>query len=138
MIQEIDERDVVCEVAHPLQGRAGPVRSLLPPPRTVIALADIFGALADPTRLRILSALARGELCVCDLADVLDLSVSAVSHQLKLLRTLRLVKARKAGRQAFYSLDDGHVERLLQEGLRHVVDRHGADPAPDYLAEVAL
>ena len=83
-------------------------------------LAETFRALGDPTRVRILDALSHGELCVCDLAAVLSLSQSAVSHQLRFLRSLRLVKPRREGRMVFYSLDDRHVVDLLQQGLRHV------------------
>ena len=84
-------------------------------------LAQIFAALSDPTRLRLLDALARaGELCVCDLCALLGLRQSNVSHQLRLLRALRLVKNRRAGRLVIYSLDDDHVLRLLCVGLDHV------------------
>jgi ArsR family transcriptional regulator, lead/cadmium/zinc/bismuth-responsive transcriptional repressor len=85
-------------------------------------LAEIFSALGDPTRLRVLFALARQELCVCDLSTLLGVSVSAVSHQLRLLRGLRLVKFRREGRLAYYSLDDHHVAALLEMGLEHVGD----------------
>jgi ArsR family transcriptional regulator len=89
---------------------------------TATRLAELFKALSDPTRVRILSALrgADAELCVCDLAATLGMSQSAVSHQLRLLRTLRLVRYRKDGRMVYYSLDDEHVERLLAEGLDHM------------------
>lgn len=84
-------------------------------------LADIFAALSEPTRLRLLHALSRvDELCVCDLCALLNLRQSNVSHQLRLLRALRLVKNRRAGRLVFYSLDDAHVRGLLREGLDHV------------------
>ena len=84
-------------------------------------LGEIFAALSDPTRLRLLDALARaGEMCVCDLCALLNLRQSNVSHQLRLLRTLRLVKNRRSGRLVFYSLDDDHVLRLLCVGLEHV------------------
>jgi len=86
-------------------------------------MAELFAAMGDPTRLRLLLALSHAELCVCDLATVLGVSVSAVSHQLRLLRALRLVKFRRQGRQCFYSLDDYHVEQLLRMGLDHVDDR---------------
>ena len=82
-------------------------------PDTVGGLADTFRALGDPTRVRILDVLSHGELCVCDLAAVLSLSQSAVSHQLRLLRGLRLVRARREGRMVFYALDDRHVIDLL-------------------------
>jgi DNA-binding transcriptional ArsR family regulator len=82
-------------------------------------LARTFQALSDPTRVRI-SALSAGELCVCDLAAVLGMTQSAVSHQLRSLRDLRLVKARRTGREVFYTLDDDHIRELYQLGLSHI------------------
>jgi ArsR family transcriptional regulator, lead/cadmium/zinc/bismuth-responsive transcriptional repressor len=87
---------------------------------TVSALADIFKVLGDPTRVRILDVLSRGELCVCDLAGLLGLTESAVSHQLRLLRNTRIVRSRRDGRLIYYSLDDKHVLTLFRQGLRHV------------------
>lgn len=83
-------------------------------------LTEIFRVLGDPTRVRILDALSRGELCVGDLAAQLGVTESAVSHQLRLLRNVRIVRARRDGRMIFYSLDDRHVLTLFEEGLRHV------------------
>jgi DNA-binding transcriptional ArsR family regulator len=83
-------------------------------------LTEIFRVLGDPTRLRILDALSRGELCVGDLSGQLGVTESAVSHQLRLLRNVRIVRARRDGRMIFYSLDDRHVLSLFEEGLRHV------------------
>ena len=89
-------------------------------------LGALFAALAEPTRLRIVDALDRaGELCVCDLCALLTLRQSNVSHQLRLLRGLRLVKNRRAGRLVFYSLDDDHVLHLLRDGLAHVREEAG-------------
>jgi len=88
---------------------------------TAIRLAETFKALSDPTRVRIVSLLAEGELCVCDLAAALGMSQSAVSHQLRALRDLRLVRWRRQGRQIFYTLDDEHVADLFHRGLDHVV-----------------
>jgi ArsR family transcriptional regulator len=90
---------------------------------TVTGLADLFGALADPTRLRLIAALAGGELCVCDLAATLGMSQSAVSHQLRILRHLSLVRTRREGRIVYYALDDDHVVGLYRQGLDHVA--HG-------------
>ena len=87
---------------------------------TVVALAETFKALGDPTRLRIVTALAQEELCVCDIATLVDVSESAVSHSLRTLRQLRLVRYRKVGKIAYYSLDDTHVARLVAEGLSHI------------------
>jgi len=83
-------------------------------------VAEIFKALADPTRVRILHALSHAELCVGDLAAVLEMSESAVSHQLRLLRGLRVVRARRDGKLIFYALDDEHVARLFQLSLEHL------------------
>jgi DNA-binding transcriptional ArsR family regulator len=86
-------------------------------------LSELFSALSDASRVRIISLLMDGEMSVRGLADGLGMSESAVSHQLRGLRQMRLVRARKAGRQVFYSLDDDHVARLFTMGLDHV--RHG-------------
>ena len=86
-------------------------------------LAELFSALSDPSRLRIISTLINGERNVGQIASDIGLSESAVSHQLRGLRQMRLVRARKAGRQVFYALDDDHVARLFQLGLDHV--EHG-------------
>jgi DNA-binding transcriptional ArsR family regulator len=83
-------------------------------------VAEIFKALADPTRVRLLHALSHAELCVGDLAAVLKMTESAVSHQLRLLRSLRVVRARREGKLVFYTLDDEHVTRLFQLSLEHL------------------
>lgn len=90
---------------------------------TSVHLADLFSALSDPTRLRIISVLLDGEMNVGEIAAQLEMTESAVSHQLRGLRQLRLVRARKNGRQVFYSLDDDHVTKLYRLGLEHV--EHG-------------
>ena len=83
-------------------------------------LADLFSALSDPSRLRIISVLLEGEMNVGEIASQLEMSESAVSHQLRGLRQLRLVRSRKDGRQVYYALDDDHVEKLYRLGLDHV------------------
>jgi len=85
-------------------------------------LAEIFSLLGDRTRVRILHALSLGELCVCDISAALGMTSSAISHQLRLLRTAKLVRARKEGKNVFYALDDGHVHSLLTQGLEHVLE----------------
>src|SRR5262245_53656608 len=90
------------------------------------ALAETFRALGDLTRVRMLDALARSELCVQDLAARLHLTESAVSHQLRLLRNMRLVRTRRDGRLIFYALDDQHIVGLFEQGLEHVQEREGA------------
>jgi DNA-binding transcriptional ArsR family regulator len=95
-------------------------RAQLVDDETASQLASTFQALADPTRVRLISILSASDLCVCDLADVLGMSQSAVSHQLRSLRDQRLVRARKMGREVFYSLDDDHIADLYQRGLEHI------------------
>lgn len=116
-----------CDVPH--NGVSAARRALLMAPRTVEALADTFRVLGDPTRVRILDALAGGELCVCDIAGLVGMSESAVSHQLRLLRGTRLVRPRRAGRQVFYSLDDQHIVGLFAQGLEHVQERAASHAA---------
>ena len=87
---------------------------------TATSMAQIFQALADPTRVRLISALNQTELCVCDLAAVLGMTQSAVSHQLRTMRDLRLVKTRKEGRTVYYTLQDEHIRDLFERGLDHI------------------
>jgi DNA-binding transcriptional ArsR family regulator len=111
-----------CDAAH-LDANATEVRrQRLMGDAAVQALSDTFRILGDPTRVRILDVLAGGELCVCDLAELVGISESAVSHQLRLLRGMRLVRPRRAGRQVYYSIDDQHIISLFQQGLRHVME----------------
>jgi ArsR family transcriptional regulator, lead/cadmium/zinc/bismuth-responsive transcriptional repressor len=86
----------------------------------VHALAETFRVLGDPTRVRILDAISTGELCVHDIASQAGISESAASHQLRLLRSMRLVRTRRAGRLIFYALDDHHIIELLRQALTHV------------------
>jgi DNA-binding transcriptional ArsR family regulator len=89
--------------------------------RTSIHLADLFNALSDPTRLSILSALIEREMSVGEIAAAINLSESAVSHQLRGLRQMRIVRPRKEGRQVFYAIEDEHVAQIFQMGLNHIV-----------------
>ena len=109
----------LCEVRciHPDAVRQA--RALLAHEDTYQDLAALFGALADPTRAKIVHALLSQELCTCDLAAVLRATESGVSQHLRVLRSLRLVKARRAGKFVYYSLDDAHIALLLQVGLTH-------------------
>ena len=112
--------DEVCDLVQIDLARVRKIRAELVAAEAVQGLADTFSALGDPTRVRILDALSHGELCVCDLAAVLRLSQSAVSHQLRLLRNIRLVKPRRDGRIVFYSLDDQHIMAIFKQTLQHV------------------
>lgn len=115
-----DECDPAC--AGTAAGESGLKASTLDD-ATVGQLSELFKALGDPTRLRIIHALTHAELCVHDLTVVLDMGQSAVSHQLRVLRNLRIVKRRKAGKTVYYSLDDVHIEQIFAQTLHHV--RHG-------------
>lgn len=88
-------------------------------PEVAQALARIFKAMADPTRMRLLHALAQSELPISDLARLIGISESAMSHQLSLLHALRIVRRRRAGRRVFYALDDEHIRHLIEQGVAH-------------------
>jgi len=125
----------LCDVIHLHPARVAELRGALIGLEDVADLAETFRTLGDPTRVRILDALSHGELCVCDLAALVGMSESAVSHQLRLLRNLRLVRTRRDGRMVFYALDDRHIITLFRQGLRHVQENAGrsersASPAP--------
>ncbi len=112
-----------CSYVHLDPNRVASLTARLLAPDSADALAGTFKALGDVTRVRILDALSRAELCVCDIARLLGLSDSAVSHQLRVLRGMRLVRPRRDGRMIFYALDDQHIVRLFAQGLEHVEER---------------
>ncbi len=115
-----------CDTPHSHPDMVASVRKVLIGDDDVLSLAETFRALGDTTRVRLLDALSKAELCVCDLAALLGLSESAVSHQLRLLRSLRLVRPRRQGRLVFYALDDAHIIGLFRQGLAHVGESVGA------------
>ena len=116
-----NERIESCEQAcNGTMMDAASVREQLVSDSTAEKLADLFKTLGDPTRVRIIHALLQSELCVHDLTEVLGMGQSAVSHQLRLLRNMRIVKRRKVGKTVFYSLDDDHVEQLFMLTLQHL------------------
>ena len=105
-------------VIHPAAVKAA--KALLPNETEMGSLEQFFKVLGDGTRLRILHALLAGELCVCDLSETLDMSVSAVSHQLAVLKTARLVSARRDGKVMYYTLSDSHVSTVLDSVRTHL------------------
>lgn len=109
-----------CRIIH--EDKVEKARKNSHDPLVVEKISMLFKALADPSRIRILSALEKFEMCVCDLAALLGVSESAVSHQLRLLRTNGLVRNRRDGTILYYSLNDDHVGELLAVGLEHVED----------------
>lgn len=98
------------------------VKDILPKDEILYDLAELFKTFGDSTRIKIMCALFENEMCVCDLASILEISQSAVSHQLKNLKIARLVKFRREGKIVYYSLDDEHVKHIFNEGLRHIIE----------------
>lgn len=110
----------ICQIHYVDQDRVARSRARMHDEKATAELAEIFKVLGEPTRVRILQALSEEELCVCDIAAVVETTSSAISHQLRILRVARLVKSRKEGKMVYYSLDDEHVRNLFEEGLRHL------------------
>jgi DNA-binding transcriptional ArsR family regulator len=112
----------ICEVFNPNKEIVEIMKDNKLEEDVVYELAEIFKTIGDPTRIKILYALKERELCVCDLSELLEMSSSAISHQLRVLRNNKLVKFRKEGRSVYYSLDDDHVLGLFGQGLQHVLE----------------
>lgn len=115
----------ICDVHYVNERSVKAVQKTMIGDEIADALAETFKMLSDPTRVKILFALSKAELCVCDLSALLGMNESAVSHHLRLLKALKLVKYRREGRMAYYSLDDEHIERLFRQGLEHVQESYG-------------
>ena len=111
-----------CEVNETHPEQIAMAKSRLPDDDTLFALADLYKLFGDSTRLRILYVLLDTELCVCDIAELLGMTVSAISHQLRLLKQASLVKFRKSGKSVLYSLADSHVHTILAQGMEHVTE----------------
>lgn len=109
-----------CEVTQTHPDQIARAKSELPDDDTLFALADLYKIFGDSTRLRILYVLFDTELCVCDIAELLGMTASAISHQLRVLKQSRLVKYRKSGKSVLYSLADDHVHAILGQGMEHV------------------
>ncbi len=112
-----------CEIEFVDERKVKRVARAMKSDGAVAVLAEIFKVLGDPTRVRIAFALSREELCVCDLANLIGVSQSAVSHSLRALRQMKLVRFRKEGKIAYYALDDDHIADLLEQGFRHAEER---------------
>ncbi len=115
-----DDRLLICADEHPEATVARATAELLLDYDAAARVAELFKALSDPTRVRIIGLLAHAELCVGDLARILEMSQPAVSHQLRVLRNLRIVRGRKEGRHVYYTLMDEHIHDLFDQGLAHV------------------
>ena len=108
-----------CEVRCVNPSKVKGLVKSMPSSDDLVQLSDVFQVMSDSNRLKILHCLSEGEVCVCDLSAVLGLSVSAVSHQLRLLRAMRLVSSRREGKNVYYSLDDDHISKLMRMALDH-------------------
>ena len=116
-----DEKMVpCCEFMHVHDDMVKKVMDAMPEGEALQNLAEFFRVFGDSTRIRILYALSQSELCVCDIANLLGMGQSAISHQLRILRAAKLVDFRREGKTVFYSLADDHVCRILNQGLEHV------------------
>ena len=121
-IEMIDKRHDVdrcdCNVIH--QEIVNRVKAKMPMEENLYDLADLFKVFGDSTRIKILWALDESEMCVCDIAVLLNMTQSAISHQLRVLRQARLIKNRKDGKVVFYSLEDEHIKQIFDQGLIHM------------------
>jgi ArsR family transcriptional regulator, lead/cadmium/zinc/bismuth-responsive transcriptional repressor len=109
-----------CDFIHAHEDIVARVRQTMPGEDTLYDLTELFRIFGDSTRIRILYVLFESEMCVCDIAALLGMTQSAVSHQLRALKNTRLVKARREGKTVFYSLADSHVRTIVDQGLEHV------------------
>ena len=109
-----------CEEMQVHPGLVEKAASQLPPEEELYDLAELFKVFGDSTRIRILFVLSSAEVCVCDLARVLNMTQSAISHQLRILKQNKLVKSRREGKSIFYSLADGHVSTIIAQGRDHI------------------
>ena len=116
------DRALCCEETEVHEGAVEQVRSQLPQDEVLYDLAELFKIFGDSTRVKILYALLEAELCVCDIAKLMDVSQSAVSHQLRVLKGSKLVKFRREGKTLYYSLADEHVFRILSQGMEHILE----------------
>ena len=110
-----------CTIIH--EDVVDKVKSTMPEEEDLYNLADFFKVFGDSTRIRILYALSASDMCVCDIAALLDMSQSAISHQLRILKQARLVKYRKEGKVVYYSLDDDHIKHIVEQGLIHIMEK---------------
>ena len=107
-----------CNIIHTQTVNA--VKSKMPPDERLYDLAELFKVFGDTTRIKILWALGEAEMCVCDIAVLLNMTKSAVSHQLRVLKQSRLIKYRKDGKNVYYSYDDDHIKSIIKQGMSHL------------------
>lgn len=116
-------KDLVCEEMHIHNDCVKNVKEKMFEDDLIYDLAELFKVFGDSTRAKILSCLEISELCVCDICECLNMNKSAISHQLRILKSAKLVKARKSGKEVFYSLDDEHVSKIFECGISHLQEK---------------
>ena len=121
MLMINDEMDI-CEVNEIHGELLEKVRAGLPDEGSLADLAELFKVFGDSTRIKIVFVLSEADVCVCDLAEALHMTPSAISHQLRILKSSRLVKSRREGKSVFYSLDDDHVRTVISQGMEHITE----------------
>ena len=120
---EIYQHSEVCECDHVHSDVVAHVRQVMEDTEVLYAVSDFFKVMSDSTRMRIMAVLDNEELCVCDLSEVLGMTKSAVSHQLKVLKDAQLVKFRRDGKNVYYTLKDDHVKTILEMGIEHIKEK---------------
>ena len=120
MQKDLDKEPVCCETVEVHEDLLRIVEQTMPEETELYDLAELFKVFGDSTRIRILIVLSSAEVCVCDLARVLNMTQSAISHQLRILKQNKLVKSRREGKSIFYSLADGHVSTIIAQGRDHI------------------
>ena len=116
------ETVATCEVTHDHKDAVEKLENDMPDEELLYDLAELFKVFGDSTRIKILYALRQSEMCVCDIAQLLNMTQSAISHQLRALKQSKLVKYRREGKTVFYSLADGHVRTIIDQGMEHVAE----------------
>ncbi len=113
---------MTCEYSHAHDEIVSKVKSEMPEEETLYDLAELYKVFGDSTRIKILYVLFESEVCVCDIAQLLNMSISAISHQLRVLKQAKLVKFRRDGKTIFYSLADEHVRSIINQGMEHICE----------------
>ncbi|GFI26190.1 transcriptional repressor SmtB [Lachnospiraceae bacterium] len=116
----MDTREFCCETTEVHRDLVARVHETMPQETELYDLAELFKVFGDSTRIRILFVLFEAEVCVCDLAETLQMTQSAISHQLRILKQNKLVKSRREGKSVFYSLADSHVRTIIDQGREHI------------------
>lgn len=111
-----------CDTVAVHDGTIEAVKQRMPGEETIQELADFYKVFGDATRVRILCVLLQAEVCVCDLAELLGMTQSAISHQLRVLKQMKLVKNRREGKTVYYSLADGHIQTIISQGMEHIAE----------------